>query len=177
MVDVVQGISQVDQKLGKWFSSQYKPCVIVVNKWDLAEDKTTKDEYDRYIRDRLPGLSYAPLVYTSVREGMGVDNLYDVILEMRRQMDKELGTKEVNDVLHEAQQMKRPRQAHGSVPKLYYTTQIKKAPPTFLIFGKSTQRITDHYRRFLGQFFRKHLKMKHMPMRFVFRNRESQYKP
>lgn len=176
MVDVVQGISQVDQKLGKWFATQFKPCVIVVNKWDLAQDKTTKEEYDRYIRDRLPGLAYAPLIYTSVRDEVGLDNLYEVIVEMRAQMARDLGTKEINDVLHEAQQLKRPRQAHGSVPKLYYGTQLKKSPPTLLIFGKSTQRITDHYRRFLSQFFRKHLKMRHMPFRFVFRNRESQYR-
>ena len=132
MVDVVQGISQVDQKLGKWFATQFKPCVIVVNKWDLAEDKTTKEEYDLYIRDRLPGLSYAPIIYTSVKDGMGVESLYDTITEIRRQTAMELGTKEVNDVLHEAQQRKRPRQAHGSVPKLYYATQLKKSPPTFL---------------------------------------------
>jgi GTPase len=176
MVDVVQGISQVDQKLGQWLAEESKPCVILVNKWDLAEGKTTKDEYDRYLQDRIPGLSYAPVIYGSVHSNMGIDQLKEAVLEVKRQMVEEFTTKKLNDVLHEAQEMKKPREMHGAIPKLFYASQLKKSPPTFLVFGKCTQHITDHYRRYLSQYFRKHLNLKYMPMKFVFKNRDSLYK-
>jgi GTP-binding protein len=176
MVDVVQGISQVDQKLGRWFVDEHKPCIIVVNKWDLAEGEITKDEYDRYLADRLPGLSYAPVVYASVKEGFGVDQLYRAVEEMRRQMSVELSTNQINDTIHEAQQQQRPKSSRGAVPKLFYGAQIKTSPPTFLIFGKCIQGIDDGYCRYLSQYFRKKLDLRNMPMNFVFRNRTSQYK-
>lgn len=176
MVDLVQGISQVDQKLGRWFAEHHKPCIILVNKWDLVEDGVTKDEYDRYLADRLPGLSYAPVIYSSVKEGQGIEDLYRAVLELRRQMNVELNTNQLNDVLHEAQQLQRPKASRGAVPKLFYATQIKGAPPTFLIFGKCTQGIDNSYRRFLSQFFRKKLGLRNLPMNFVFRNRTSLYK-
>ena len=176
MVDVVQGISQVDQKLGQWFAEECKPCVILVNKWDLAEGKTTKEEYDRYLEARLPGLSYAPVIYASVHNGMGIEQLKNAIIDIKQQMVEEISTKKLNDVLHEAQQMKRPKEAHGAMPKLFYASQLKKTPPTFLVFGKCTQQITESYRRYLSQYFRKHLGLKNMPVKFVMRNRDSLYK-
>jgi GTP-binding protein len=176
MVDVVQGISQVDQKLGRWFAEHHKPCIIVVNKWDLADEEITKDEYDRYLADRLPGLSYAPVVYTSVQDGVGLDRLYDVIHEMRAQMRMEFSTNQINDALQEAQQRKRPKSYKGALPKLFYGTQIKKSPPTFLIFGKCTQGVDGLYCRYLSHFFRKSLRIPYLPVNFVFRNRTSMYK-
>jgi GTP-binding protein len=176
MIDAEQGISQVDQKLSKWFSDHYKPCIIVVNKWDLAEEKTTKEEYDHYIRNKMPGLAYAPLIYTSVRDGIGIDSLFNTIQNIVEQMQIEVPTGKINDILHEAQEQKRPRRAQGTVAKLFYASQLKKSPPTFLVFGKSTHNVGADYRRYLAQYFRKHLGMPSLPVQFVFKNRTSLYK-
>ena len=176
MLDCEQGVSQVDQKLGRWFSDHHKPCIIVINKWDLVEERTTKEEYDLYVRNKLPGLSYAPLIYLSVKDGLGIDSLYKKIQDMSEQMTRESPTAKINEVLHEAQEQKRPRRAQGTVAKLFYASQIKTSPQTFVVFGKSTHNINAEYRRYLGQYFRKHLGLSAMPIHFVFKNRTSLYK-
>lgn len=175
MIDAERGVSQVDQKLGQWFVEHSKPCIIVVNKWDLAEGVAEKGDYRRYLEDRLPGLSYAPVVYASVKEGVGIQQLYDVLLELQREMALEFSTSRLNDVLQAAQTQKRPRRTKGHVPKLFYLTRLKQNPPTFLAFGKGVQHISKAYQRFLSQYFRKHLGIKHLPIRFVFKNRQSLY--
>ncbi|MBF0197306.1 MAG: ribosome biogenesis GTPase Der [Planctomycetes bacterium] len=176
MLDAKQGISQVDQKLGRWFADHHKACVLVVNKWDLAEDITDEKEYEDYLKDRLPGLSYVPVVYMSVHEGKGINRLFSVIEEIRKQLEAEPTTGEINEVLQEAQERRRPKKSHGAMPRLFYATRIKTSPPTFLMFGKCTQQVDDNYKRFLASFFRKKLGMTHLPINFVFRNRKSLYK-
>jgi GTP-binding protein len=71
---------------------------------------------------------------------------------------------------------KKPRMVHGSVPKLFYISSLKPKPPTYLVFGKSTERISDNYKRYLSQFFRKNLNKEYLPIQIVFKNRKSLYK-
>jgi len=176
MLDCEQGVSQVDQKLGQWLAEHHKPCVIVVNKWDLAAEKTTKEAYDEYVHNKFPGLSYVPVVYISVKEGIGVDSLFNIVQELSSQMKRTIPTSKINDTLHAAQEQQRPRKAQGTTAKFYYASQLKTNPQTFLVFGKSTQNVNDEYRRYLSQFFRKHLSLTAMPIHFVFKNRTSLYK-
>lgn len=177
MLDATRGISQVDQKLGRWMADQFKPCLIVVNKWDLAEEENIDfATYQNYVRRRMPGLAYAPMVTISAKTGQGVDHLFEALLKMKMQVSGEIGTPLINQILHEAQQKKMPRKSKGAVPKLYYGTCIKSLPPTFLIFGKCTNRISDNYKRYLANFFRDQLKMPYLPVRLVFKKRDSLYK-
>lgn len=176
MLDAEQGISQVDQKLGRWFSDHHKLCVIVVNKWDLAKGKTTHAEYDTYVHDRLPGLGYVPIIYISVLEDLGVNVLFDTIQTLLEQVKSEHTTHQLNEILKLAQMRKKPRLVHGSVPKLFYISALKQMPPTYLIFGKSTERIMDNYKRYLHQFLRKSLKKEMLPIQLVFKNRKSLFK-
>lgn len=176
MLDSEQGISQVDQKLGRWFSDHHKLCIIVVNKWDLAKGRAEKDEYIEYIHDRLPWLAYAPVAFISVKEETGIDYLFTSLKELMEQLKIEHSTHELNEVLHLAQMRKKPRLNKGSVPKFFYVSQLKLNPPTYLIFGKNTERISDAYKRYLSQFMRKSLKKDKLPIQVVFRNRKSLYK-
>jgi len=173
MLDCEQGVSQVDQKLGKWYVDHHKPCILVINKWDLSEGQTNREEYDVYLDRRLPGLSHAPRLYVSVAKGEGIERIHGAIEACWEQMNREFSTGQINDVLQKAQDQNRPKVKNGTSSKLFYATQLKKSPPTFLVFGKNTQRITSNYKRYMSQFFQKNLDLGHLPIQFVFRNRES----
>src|SRR5690606_18983943 len=78
ILDSREEITRVEKRLAQTIVDQKKICVIVANKWDLVADKLATEEYSEYVAKTLPGLHYAPIVFTTATEGRHVHSVIDV---------------------------------------------------------------------------------------------------
>lgn len=168
--DATTPVSQVDKQLVMMVAESMKPCVIVVNKWDLATGKSTP-EYEDYFTKMLPAINFAPMVFISAKDGSHLSEVIETVRAVHKQATTRVSTADLNQVLEKAAQRRRPRPVGNKLPKVYYGTQICVDPPTIVLFVNDPQIFPDSYRRFLANFLRKELPFHEIPLRILFRAR------
>jgi GTPase len=174
-LDSTSEISQVDKRLARDIANEYKPCIIVVNKWDLAKDRADTEAYHEYIDKLLTGLSYAPICFVTASEGKNVQSLVDLAQNLHKQACTMVTTANVNKALQEITKERAPsaRKKVG-LPKIYYGTQVSANPPTLLLFVNHPDALDENYRRFVINRLRDLLPYPEVPIRLLVRHhRES----
>ena len=170
MFDVREPISQVDKSLAAYCVEHHKPVVLVGNKIDLAPELDLK-KWDAYIKQQLPGLDHAPVVFMSAQEGTNIGALLDLLFELREQTKVKMPTPKLNAVLQKARERLLPS-ARGHFPKLFYGTQIGTEPLSLIVFVNEPRFFRGQYERYLTQVLRESFECPEVPIRLVFRRRE-----
>ncbi len=168
LIDAPRKISQVDKKIGDFIKTQFKPCILVINKWDLAEGAEV-DQFTDYIQSRLPGLYFAPLSFISAVNGQNVIETIGLAQEIFQQAHTRVSTSELNKVLEHAFDLHHPRKRKNKIAKMYYATQVSVCPPTFVLFVNHKSLFNADYERYLSNQLRKDLPFHEIPLRFYFR--------
>ncbi len=174
VLDAGDEVGMVDKKIAHFCEVEGKPTVIVINKWDIAEKGGAKRaQYAEWLYDRLPGLRYAPVTFTCALNGYNVGEALRLATELHAETQARVTTSELNNLIEAAVQKRRPKRV-GPVPtKLYYGTQAESLPPTFVFFVNRTDWIEAGYSRYLENFLRERLPFKRVPLRILFKARES----
>jgi GTP-binding protein len=176
VLDAGDELGMVDKKLAHFCESEGKPTVIVINKWDIAEAGGAKRaEYIEWLRDRLPGLRYAPVAFTCALTGANIDDILRLAVELQAESKERVPTAEVNKILELAIQRRRPRKNGPTHTKIYYCTQVEHTPPTFLFFVNRPDLLEPGYSRYLENFLRDHLPFRRIPLRLLFKPRDSRF--
>ncbi|MCH7994529.1 MAG: ribosome biogenesis GTPase Der [Planctomycetes bacterium] len=174
LIDSTIKISQVDKRLGKLISSEHKPCILVVNKWDKAKALASSDDYGDYLSKVLPEIDYAPIAFTSAITGRNLQSTIDLATELFKQANTRIGTGKLNQILQQAISTNLPSPKRGQKsPKFHYATQVTTRPPTIVVFVNSASLVTQNYQRFLMNRFRESLPFDEIPIRLTFRSRRS----
>lgn len=174
LIDSTVPVGQVDKRLAGLIVEQHKPCVLVVNKWDLAKDRSSTDAYGEYLTKILPQLDFAPISFTSAEAGRNIGSTLDLVASLYKQADTRVGTGKLNAALESALSQNTPPTKRGKKrPKFYYATQIATKPPTVVVFVNAASLVTDGYRRFLLNRFRESLPFEEIPIRLIFRGRRA----
>lgn len=172
LIDSTVPVGQVDKRLAQLVSSEHKPCILVVNKWDKAKDRAVTDDYGDYLTKILPEVDYAPIAFTSANTGRNVSSTIDVAAEMFKQARFRVNTGQLNQILQRALALNTPKPKRGSKsPKFFYATQVSTGPPTIVVFVDRPSRVTTNYHRFLINRFRESLPYGEVPIRLLFRAR------
>ncbi len=170
MIDASLKVSQVDKELAGAIAEAEKPVVIVVNKWDLARDVTTTEDYADYFAKTFPYMAYAPICFASATEGLNVWQTVKVAEQLFEQSRTRVGTAKLNDVVEEILAQRGPSHKAGTrPPKIRYVSQIAVAPPTIVLFVNDTRSFDTSYRRFLVNQFRARLPYSEVPIRLLMR--------
>jgi len=178
MIDASVPISQVDKSLAGVVAEQFKPVVLVVNKWDLAAGKAAGEDYQDYFSKTLPHLSYAPLSLTTATENVNVSGTIDLAEELFDQANTRVTTGRLNAVIKEILDLRGPSHKAGTrVPRIFYSSQVATAPPTIVCFVNDTRSFDAGYRRFLVNQFRLRLPFAEVPIRLMIRQRRSAERP
>ena len=178
MFDAVEPVGKVEKQLAEYISGLYKPTVFVVNKWDLVPDGVTRDEYGPYLTRILPGLSYAPIVFTSAAGGEGVREAVGLAGELFDQARRRVPTAELNVAMEEILAHHSPRSKRtGRPPKIYYVTQIATAPPTIAAFVNNADAFEPTFRRYIINQLRLRLPFPEVPIRLIFRPKPAREEP
>ncbi len=170
LLDGPMEIGRLDKQLAGYVTSHYKPCVVAVNKMDLAP-QTTLEEWDTYVRDRLPGMSFAPLVCISAQTGQNVMTLIETAVALHEQSFVRAPTGELNRAIEEAVMRQPPPSTSTQFGRIYYATQVAVKPPTIVLFANEPELIDAGYLRYLAGRLRGAFAFNAIPLKFVVRPR------
>jgi len=173
VLDATELLTSQDEHIAGYIQQAAKGVIIVVNKWDLAENKDMV-ESNRYISKKLKFLSYAPLVYTSAKFGQGLDRVMPQAFQVYEERQKRVPTAEVNNLVQEAVAAHNlPRKGKKQL-KILYATQAEVSPPTFVFFVNDPALIHFSYRHYLENRLRQSFGFAGTPLRLVFKTRGEQ---
>lgn len=172
LLDATADVSQVDQKLALELQRQYKPTVIVVNKWDLAEDRVSVEDYHEYLTKELRGLDYAPIVFISAKEREGLRDLVAMAFNLHQQAMHRESTGQLNATIERIMSARGPSSKLGTQAKLLYVSQIEVNPPTILMVVNKPELFHGNYERFLVNQLREELPFSEVPIRLIFTRRK-----
>lgn len=173
LVDATTGLAAQDAHIAGYVLDAWKSVVVVVNKWDAIEKDTyTMDEYTSIIRQELNFLPYVPLLFISAKTGQRVDRVIPMALRVHEERLVKLSTSQFNQILQRAQDQ-HPAPSHaGKQFKIYYGTQVRNDPPTFMLYVNDPQLAHFTYRRFLENRIREGYGFLGTPIRLVLRRRK-----
>jgi GTP-binding protein len=172
MIDATTGITAQDAHIAGFIKDAWKSCVVLVNKWDAIEkDGTTMDAYTEKILNDLNFMSYVPILYISAKTGQRVDQVMPLALRVQEERLARLTTSTINEIIHTAQDA-HPHPSHaGRLVKMFYGTQVRSDPPTFMIYVNDPKLIHFTYLRYIENQIRKEYSFLGTPIRIVTKGR------
>ena len=173
MLDAVVGLENQDLKIATLAWEQGTGLIVVVNKWDIKEDKTDKSaaKFQKEAGEKAPFLKYVPFLFTSALTGQRVSKVLELVLQVDAERKKRISTAQVNTTLGELTARLQPPQAAGREVKLLYATQVEVEPPTIAVFGNHPDLVPEHYVRYLHNGFREAWGFSGTPLRILLRSR------
>ena len=175
VIDAEVGVTEQDKKIADTIVEQRRACILVINKWDLfaeeirkareeeivrreakartegaAKKLTTLSEFGAWVQDKLFFLDYAPVIFTSATTGFHLDRLLEAVRYVAAQLQQKIPTAILNRTINDAIERRQPISAAGHRLKFYYATQVRQAPPTFLLFVNRDELFSDQYKKSLG---------------------------
>lgn len=170
MIDATVPISQVDKKLAKVIEEEHKTCILVVNKWDLAKDKASTEDYQEYLTKVLPGLKFAPIAFTTATESKNIQSVLDLAAELFKQATTWIPTAKLNKAFEKVKEEKGGSlQGKKGRPKLYYAAQIAINPVSILMFVNRPELFEENYRKSIINRLRSLLPVEEVPIRLFAR--------
>ena len=173
-LDPLEKISRIDKQLVDYINSQYKPCLFVVNKWDLCAGSTPTSDWTEYLQDNFPAMWHAPIAYITGQTGKNVKTLLNHAQMLHKQARSRVSTADLNRLVRAAVEHNPPPLANHHRPKIYYATQVGVEPPTVVMFCNEPQWFSSPYRRYLLGVMRDKLEV---PIKLHLRKRESNPDP
>jgi GTP-binding protein len=175
VVDATVGMHNQDLRIATQAWEQGAGLIVVVNKWDLVEEKdaNTARQGQETLIAKAPFLRYVPFLYVSALTGQRVRKLLDSILEVAEGRELRVPTAEVNRVLTALIERNAPPQKPGEEVKLLYASQIGTAPPTLAIVSNRPDEVPESYQRYLAHGFREAWAFPGSPLRLKFTRRGS----
>ena len=171
VIDGQLGIGHQDGTIAHFIVSTGKGIGIVVNKRDLMDRDVAEDEYRTMVRQRLPHADFAPVIFTSALTGEQVENILDIDTAIYGQLTTRISTPKLNNAFEEFTRRLSPPMAEGKQVKIFYVSQLKSVPPTFILFLNYPERIPEHYKRYLENALREKYGFMGAPIRLLFRKR------
>lgn len=175
VLDAEAGILEQDKKIGGKIVEERKACIVVINKWDLVDEavrKAREEEIDRrnrkekrdksdqkmtlltefgeWVQNKLFFLDFAPVIFTSAETGFHLERLLEAIRYVAAQLRQQVPTAILNRTLQDAIEQKQPVSARGHHLKFFYATQVRQAPPTFLLFVNRDELFSPGYEKYLS---------------------------
>ena len=175
ILDAEAGILEQDKKIADKIVETRRACIVVVNKWDLVAESvrqvreeeiekrnkkhrtegqakiiSTLGEFGQWVQDKLFFLDYAPVIFTSATSGFNLERLLEAVRYVAAQLQQKIPTAILNRTLRDAIERRQPVSAAGHRLKFFYATQVRQAPPTFLLFINRDELFSDQYKKYLG---------------------------
>lgn len=173
VIDAKEGISDQDKKISSIITEAGKGLIVAINKWDLIEDKkaNTINKFEKELTVDIPFLSFAPKIFISAVTKQRLGQIFDKSLEVYEQCIKRVSTGLLNKVISEAYALNPPTSFKGKRLKIYYVTQAKTQPPTFVLFVNNEELLKDSYKRYLENKLREAFGFFGTPIRISVRER------
>ena len=187
LIDATEGLAAQDTHIAGEILEKAKGVVVVVNKWDMAQEQQraerrgeytdpkaeieSAEAYRRIIAEGLKFIPFAPIVFASAKTGYHVQSLLDTVLNVTDMRYLRVPTARLNEVVQDAVRRHNPTVVHSKILKIYYATQVQVNPPTFVFFVNDTQAVHFSYERYLENKLREAFSFKGTAIRLFFKPR------
>ncbi|MDM7859702.1 ribosome biogenesis GTPase Der [Alteromonas sp. ASW11-36] len=168
IIDAREGISDQDLSLLGFVLNSGRSLVLAVNKWD-GLDKDVKEDIKRELDRRLGFIDFARLHFISALHGTGVGHLFESVQEAYASATQRINTSMLTRIMEMAQEDHQPPLVRGRRVKMKYAHAGGYNPPVIVIHGNQVQDLSDSYKRYLMNYFRKALKTMGTPIKIEFR--------
>ena len=169
--DASQRISKVDKQLCAYVAEQYKPCIFVVNKWDLYYQQMPTERWVTYLRDTFQTMWHVPIAFITAETGKNVKALLNHSQMLFKQSLSRVTTGRLNRLIGEAVEHHPPPLHHHRRPKIYYATQVGTQPPTIVLMCNEPKAFPNTYRRYLLGVLRDRLSFGEVPIKMYLKKR------
>ncbi len=169
--DCTERISKVDKQLVKYIADNYKPCVFVVNKWDLMQGKMPTEKWVSYLRDTFKTMWHVPIAFVTGETGKNVKALVNHTQMLFKQARQRVTAGELNRLVRRALEHNPPPLLHHHPAKVYYATQVSTEPPTIVLICNNPAAFSPTYRRYLLGVLRDQLSFGEVPIKLYLQKR------
>ena len=174
VVDSADGLTEQDTKIIGYVHEQGKPSVIVMNKWDLIEkDTNTINKFENKLKEDLKFMDYFKSIYISAKTGQRTEKILSLVNSVYEHSRFRVATGILNDIISDAVRANEPPSYNGRRLKVYYSSQVAVAPPTFVLFVNSTDLLHFSYERFLENTLRKSFDFSGTPIKILTREKKN----
>jgi len=170
--DASQRIGKVDRQLCDYIAQQYKPCMFVINKWDLMAGVMPMEKWVGYLRDTFRTMWYAPIAFITGQTGKNVKAMLNHAQMLFKQSLQRVATPRLNELIRDALERNPPPVHQTRRPKVFYGTQVAVQPPTIVLFCNEPKSLSAQYQRYLLKTFRDQLDFGEVPIKLYLRKRE-----
>lgn len=174
VVDSSEGLTEQDTKIIGYVHEQGKPSVVVMNKWDLIEkDTNTINKFEEKLKEDLKFMDYFKSVYVSAKTGQRAEKIMKTVDEVYANAHFRIPTGTLNDLISDTVRANEPPSYNGKRLRVYYSSQVSVAPPTFVLFVNGGTLMHFSYERFLENSIRKAFDFSGTPIRIVTREKKA----
>jgi GTP-binding protein len=172
LIDGTEGVTAQDEHIAGMALDKMLSVIVLVNKWDIVpKDTHTMPAYAEQVRERLNFLDYVPVLFISAKTGMRVNKVIPMALQVQEERKRRIPTGELNRIIRSALDAHAPPSKSGKRLRIFYATQVRSDPPTFLFHVNDPQLVHFTYERFLENRIREHHGFIGTPLRLSFRKR------
>jgi GTP-binding protein len=171
VLDATQGIESQDLSIISLAIKNRKGVVILVNKWDLYEDKSSSstEQYRTLIQERLKPMDNIPILFISAHTKLRVLKSLQAAIEVFKEKSKRISTSVLNEVLMDDIKAYMPPSYKGKLVRIKFITQVQSYSPTFVFFSNQPQYIREPYKRYLENKIREHFGFSGCPITIKFK--------
>jgi len=177
VIDGEEGITEQDEHIAGYVIQEFKSLVLVVNKWDaVAKDSHTMNAYLNTVRERFHFVPYAPVLFISALEGQRIHTVLEAANRVYENRFFRVPTAQFNQLIREALDKHAPPTKGTRRLKVFYATQVRTAPPVFLLHVNDKSLIHFSYERYIENRIREAFPFEGTPIRISLRERERREK-
>lgn len=168
--DSQETISRVDKQLVDEIHERAKPCIFVVNKWDLA-DEMTSEAWAEYLDKTFGSMRHVPVAFITAQTGRNLKQLVNLAQTIFKQARIRVSTPKLNKLVRAAILNNQPPHRKNRRPKVFFATQIGIEPPTIVLKCNDPKLFDETWKRYLLGVFREELPFQEVPIRLYLRTR------
>lgn len=173
VLDATEEISNQDVRILGYAHEEGKGIIILVNKWDLVEkDNHTVKEFKNKIITEFMYARYAKILFVSAETNQRIDKIFESVVETYNNNSFKISSSQLNKIIGEAINMHQPPSDKGVKLKIYYGTQVKTNPPTFLLFVNKKELFHYSYERYIINSIRKYYPLEGTRIKIITRERK-----
>lgn len=170
VVDATEGLTDQDKKIAQTIEEAGCGIILAINKWDLLTNVQTH-HFEKDLEKEAPFLNYAAKLFISAKSGQRLEKIFPEAQMVANERAKRISTGLLNKVVNEAMDLNPPSSVKGKRLKVYYTTQVKSKPPTFVLFINNLDLIKESYKKYLIKKLREAFGFFGSPIRISFRQK------
>ena len=174
MLDATRGIEAQDMNIFQLIQKNQKSLVVVVNKWDLVEDKSQKviDTFTNAIRQRMAPFTDFPIIFASAMTKQRIFKVLETAKDVYLNRKVKIGTSKLNEVMLPIIEATPPPSIKGKYIKIKYVSQVPDTRiPTFVFYANLPQYIKEPYKRFLENKMRENWTLTGTPINLFVRQK------